>query len=308
MARKENGRREGMLSIHPLAEIFPPMPEEAFAALVADIRENGLREAIILHEGKVLDGRNRYLACLELGIEPITKLWDQRGDPLSYVVSKNLHRRHLSESQRAMVTAKIANMKHGGDRGNQHTGGKAPIGALAGEAVVSLKEAAEMMNVGERSANRARIVRAHGVPELQHAVTTGAVSVTAAAEIAQQPEEEQREIVERGETAIVDAAKTIRAQRPKQSRRRRRGWAGRSPQRLRADVWINLRDGLEHITSLPLPSEVVAIARAHDRTDLVDARLDRTIKWLDEFAQEWRCRCETAAPTAPLPAALPPSL
>jgi hypothetical protein len=105
-----------LLEIHPLAEIFPPMSDEGFAALVSDIRENGLREAIILHEGKVLDGRNRYRACTELGIEPITKPWDQRGDALDYVVSKNLHRRHLDDRQRAGVAAKIESFRHGGSR------------------------------------------------------------------------------------------------------------------------------------------------------------------------------------------------
>lgn len=58
------------------------MSDEAFADLVNDIRETGLREPIVLHEGRVLDGRNRYRACTEIGIEPITRPWDQRGDAL----------------------------------------------------------------------------------------------------------------------------------------------------------------------------------------------------------------------------------
>jgi hypothetical protein len=277
-----------LLEIHPLAEIFPPMSGEGFAALVADIRENGLREAVVLHEGKVLDGRNRCRACTELGIEPITKPWDQRGDPLSYVVSKNLHRRHLSESQRAMVTAKIANMKQGGDRGKA----KPPIGGFD-EATVSLKEAAEMMNVGERSANRARIVRAHGIPELQQAVEAGKVALWSAVEVAQEPQEKQQEIVMRGEKAIADAAKVIRAQKPLRSPRAKP--SGVSTQRMNADIWITLRDGLEKLTSLPLPGDVAAIARAHDKANFVDSRLDRAIKYLEEFHHEWRNRNQTAA-------------
>ena len=46
-------------------------------------------------------------------MNPETKEWDGRGSPLDYVVSKNLHRRHLSEAQRATVGAKIANMREG---------------------------------------------------------------------------------------------------------------------------------------------------------------------------------------------------
>jgi ParB-like chromosome segregation protein Spo0J len=264
-----------MLTIHPLAEIFPPMLDEAFAELVDDIRENGLREPIIVHEGQVLDGRNRYRACLELGIEPIIKPWDQRGSELSYVISKNLRRRHLSESQRAMVADKIANMKRGD---NQH----ASIEAC------SQNQAAKLMNVSRSSVRRAHIVRANGVPELQKAVEVGAVSVAAAAEIAQQAEKEQRQIVERGEKGIVDAARTIRVQRPKASRRRRRGRAARNPQRIRADIWIRLRDAIENLTGMPLPSDVVTIVRAYDRAGLLDMRLERSAQWLEAFIREWR--------------------
>ena len=113
---------------HPLAELFPMMEGEQFAGLVSDIRENGLREAIVLHEGKILDGRNRYAACVEVGVEPMTREWDQRGDALSYVVSKNLSRRHLDESQRAIVAAKITNMRNGGDRRSENF--SSPIGGV----------------------------------------------------------------------------------------------------------------------------------------------------------------------------------
>jgi hypothetical protein len=65
--------------------------------------------------------------CAEVGIERITKQWDQRGDSLSFVISKNLHRRHLNESQRAMVAAKIAPLKQGRPSENR------PIGPNMGE-------------------------------------------------------------------------------------------------------------------------------------------------------------------------------
>ena len=89
---------------------------EAFAAFVENIKANDLRESIVVFKGKILDGRNRYRACLEAGIEP--DFVDNRGNnPLNDVLSWNLHRRHLNESQRAWIEAKIANMPRGT---NQH--------------------------------------------------------------------------------------------------------------------------------------------------------------------------------------------
>jgi hypothetical protein len=94
------------LRFHPLADLFPLMEGTEFANLVADIR---LRQAIVLHEGMILDGRNRDRACREVGL-PIHPVLYDGDDPLAFVISQNLYRRHLNESQRAMIAAKLGNM------------------------------------------------------------------------------------------------------------------------------------------------------------------------------------------------------
>jgi N6-adenosine-specific RNA methylase IME4 len=112
-----------------------------------------------------------------------------------------LKRRHLSESQRAMVAAKLATMRQGARTD------LSPIGEM------SQARAAELLNVGKRSVERAADVRESGAPELVRAVETGAVSVSAAADVATLPAAEQSEIVARGEREILDAAKVIRARK-----------------------------------------------------------------------------------------------
>src|SRR5262249_45051901 len=94
------------IPFHPAADVFPLIPAAEFYQLVDDIKANGLQEPIVVHEGKILDGRNRYLASLEAGVEPTFAPF--RGDdPVAFVISANLRRRHLDESQRAMVAAKL---------------------------------------------------------------------------------------------------------------------------------------------------------------------------------------------------------
>ena len=198
-------RRKSALEFHPLADLFPLLEGQDFAELVDDIREHGLHEPIVVYEDKILDGRNRYRACLAAGIDPTFTAYTG-DDPVAYVVSLNLRRRHLDESQRAMVAAKLATLKLGD---NQHSEGL-PIG-----------RSSELLNVGERTVARAREVQEHGTPELVSAVERGAVSVSAAADVAALPAQEQREIVARGEREILRAAQEIRARKAEMRRAER---------------------------------------------------------------------------------------
>lgn len=104
------GRPVEIRGIHPAATLFPLMEGAELEELVADIRAHGLREEIVLFEGLVLDGRNRLRACELAGEKPRFIAWDGVGSPLAFVLSRNLHRRHLAESQRAIVAARAKEM------------------------------------------------------------------------------------------------------------------------------------------------------------------------------------------------------
>jgi hypothetical protein len=94
---------------HEAAGLFPMMTPCELDALAEDIRTNGLAEDIIIFKGKLLDGRNRLKACALAGVRPRFE-WLHDGDeiePVAYVLSKNLHRRHLTPEQRRRVIAAV---------------------------------------------------------------------------------------------------------------------------------------------------------------------------------------------------------
>jgi hypothetical protein len=95
------------LEAHPLAAIFPMMPDEELAELAEDIKVNGLIHPIVLDaEGLVVDGRNRLRACEIAEVEPRFERLNGH-DVIAFIVSANLARRNLSKSQKAMALAMI---------------------------------------------------------------------------------------------------------------------------------------------------------------------------------------------------------
>src|SRR5215831_9305 len=183
LQRKQELPKQQEYEFHPIANVFPLMKGDEFKQFKKDIKTNKLREPIVIYEGKILDGRNRYNACKELGL-PVdnARLLPAGTDPIAFVVSANVHRRHLNESQRAAIAAQLATFTHGGDRS------KAPIGALTDAA------AAKLLNVGERSVERAKTVLKEATPNIQALVKSGEVAVSAATKVVKLPKEKQAEL------------------------------------------------------------------------------------------------------------------
>ncbi len=219
---------DATLTFHPLAQIFPLMEGVSFRDLVEDIRVNGLREPVVLLDGKILDGRNRYRAAQAAQIGARFRTYDGK-DPLAFVISANLHRRHLDASQRAMIAAEVRRMVEGHSRGPQprpRSGDRYGDGremrplknpeskyaanrtanllrdqqvqeqriAAAGSRV-SAEQAGELFNVSSSSVRQATVVLEKGAPELVAAVRAGEAAVSSAAEVAALPLKQQRSIL-----------------------------------------------------------------------------------------------------------------
>lgn len=213
------------LELHPLCTLFPRLEGDEFQALKADIAANGQLQPIVLHDGMILDGGNRYRACVELGIEPLIadmNLGDY--DLLSYVISVNLVRRHLTQGQHAAIVAAATNWAETAQQGdNQYTHLMTPdwneeergparlpdlpaedrSGNLAGPQTVS--DRAAMAGVSERTQRMADKV-GKSDPELIKRVAHGEISLPQALK---QVEGKDRSAPEAGNQAAsprVDAA------------------------------------------------------------------------------------------------------
>jgi len=195
---------------HELARLFPPPTEAAYQEFKQDLRRHGQRAAILLVQGKIADGRCRFRACRELGIEPRVVEWDGQGSLLDLVVSLNLHRRHLSESQRAMVAARLEALFAEEARRRMQTGqAQDPVANLPQGR--SRDQAAALLSVSARSVCNAKKVLTAGAPELVEAVQQGKVKVSAAEKLVQWPREGQQVVLQEGEKAVQAKAKDLQS-------------------------------------------------------------------------------------------------
>ncbi len=191
------------LPAHPLAGLFPMLSDAEIAELADDICTYGQRVPIMVLDGQVLDGRNRLAACKFAEIEPSFELYEG-DDPLAFVLSHNLHRRHLTASQRAMVAAQIVDWETGI---NQHT---------AGSANLQTREAARRLSISERAVAAAKRIHDRGSAELVAAIHDGRVSVHAGEAISELEHAAQAEVLRAEEREIKRRAKEIRARQQRE--------------------------------------------------------------------------------------------
>jgi ParB-like chromosome segregation protein Spo0J len=173
------GRRTGVgeqVEFHPVANAFPLIEGEKFDEFAESIRVNGLRNPIWRHkDGRIIDGRNRYLACLKVGVEPRMKTFEGSDEELvPFVLTQNMDRRHLTDSQRAMAASELAKLEQGA---------RTDLQPSADLRKVSQPKAAEILDVSVRNVQKARRVTEAGVPELVEAVKKGKLSINRADEI-----------------------------------------------------------------------------------------------------------------------------
>lgn len=205
------------LPFHEAANIFPMIEGDAFEAFIENIRQLGQCEPIVLLDDKILDGRNRYRACCIADIPPKFVQADL-GDmsPVDYVLAHNLHRRHLSESQRAMVAVAVKEIEHQAAKerqqqaGHEHGRGK-PMANLP-QAIsrgAARDIAASKLNVSGRLVDEAAHITRNGCTELIEAAKRGDIKVSSAKRIAHLPPKEQREVLSQGAAAARQRASEI---------------------------------------------------------------------------------------------------
>lgn len=237
------------MEYHEAANIFP-LDEESLDSLAEDIRNSGQQVAIETMEGKILDGRRRWLACERAGVEPQFREV-KPADPIGYVVSLNLHRRQLTIGQKAMCAAKVKDLyeKQAKERQKRKPSGFVPANSPEQKKGDARDNAGKAFGIGGKSVDNATKVLKQAVPEVVQAVEEGRMNVSAGAKLSTQPEEEQRREAsqsEKGRSSKPSAKPP--AEEPEKPKREEEGG---QPKEIKGVGLIKANDAINILTRIP---------------------------------------------------------
>jgi len=169
---------------HPVSNLFPLISDDELRVLADDIKERGLQEPIWLHpdDQTIIDGRNRYLACRLIDVEPETRTWGKRGSLVSFVWGLNGLRRHLTSSQKATIAVEMLPIleQEAKDRQREH-GKTAPGKKSLSQKIDEVKGKASEQAAAITGTNRQYVSDAKTIkekaPEVYERVRAGEISI-----------------------------------------------------------------------------------------------------------------------------------
>lgn len=170
------------MEVHEYCRLFPEMTEQEFAELCTSVAQHGVRQPVIVHEGKIVDGRHRERAAMMVGKPVPYQEWDGQGSLLAFVVDLNLHRRSLTTGQRAAIAVEakdrlhaeyrersLANLKHSGKAFDR-------VIKIDNSTANAQSQAAAMMQVSAGYVHEAERIREQS-PETFEAVKSGRLTI-----------------------------------------------------------------------------------------------------------------------------------
>jgi transcriptional regulator with XRE-family HTH domain len=197
--------------------MIPPLSVEESAALEENLLRNGCRHALVVWNGVLVDGHNRYKICKKLGIPfrttPLERI-DSRESVIAWMIDNQLARRNLTAFQRIDLAAKKGDViaalaeKRKAAGTNQHS--SLPSDLTEGSAIDTRNEIAKAAGVSTGTMSKFKKIKESAVPEVIEKARSGEIKIDVAAQVATLPKDEQVALAAAGPDALKAAARDLR--------------------------------------------------------------------------------------------------
>jgi len=168
------------LNINPeLQRLIPPLTQEEFSQLTANVLAEGIRDPIITWNGTIVDGHNRYQIAQEHGLEYDTsKMYFKSLDECKeWMILNQFGRRNLSNYQRSLLALELEQVFKQRAKEKQKESGGAVIQKSEEPPIVAIKEVAKVANVSHDTIAKVKVIEAKANDEIKEQLRSGEVSI-----------------------------------------------------------------------------------------------------------------------------------
>jgi hypothetical protein len=256
------------ITINPaLQSYIDPLTASEYAALERSLLAEGCRDALVLWNGVLIDGHNRYAICTQHGIAFTTlenPSFESIEDVMLWIIDNHLARRSVSDFQRGVlalrkkeiVTTRIA----------QQTVSNPGSNSAQAHSAATREETAQLARLSNNTMVQIEKIQKAATPQLVQAVRSGTISINAAATVASLPEAEQLAAVAGGKKQLQQVAREVREQKTR----------ARAPKPLADEADAQMQDESKDESS-QLRAEIVALQKSNAALKAENAALEQRI-------------------------------
>lgn len=195
-------------------KLIPALTDEEYKQLKANILSEGIRDPLVLWNGYLVDGHNRYAIASEHGLDykTVNKDFKDSNAVKEWMILNQFGRRNLSAYQRSTLALQLedvfsakAKEKEVERKTTFQKSEKSNI-----EPINTIKEIAKVANVSHDTIAKVKKIQAVATPEVKAQLSTGELSINQAyqeikkEEKKEQKEQERKELAEIGKTKKID--------------------------------------------------------------------------------------------------------
>ena len=179
--------------------LIPPLSNEEYNQLEANILEEGIREPIITWNGFIIDGHNRYSIAQRFDVEYRTtsKHFANKESVKEWMILNQFGRRNLSNYQRSVLALELEEVFSKKAKEKQLSslkkGTSVPQISAKREPIETRKELSKVASVSHDTISKVKKIQAKAPEEVKAKLATGEVSINAAyKEIKKEEKKEER--------------------------------------------------------------------------------------------------------------------
>ena len=162
--------------------LIPALTKEEFKQLEQNCLDEGIREKILVWNGFIIDGHNRYEISLkwDLEIQTETKHFKDEEAVKEWMILNQFGRRNLSNYQRSVLALQLEEVFSKKAKENQIRKPNSVLPTLAKQNIDTRQELSKVANVSHGTLDKVKKIQEKATEEVKAKLSTGEVSINAA--------------------------------------------------------------------------------------------------------------------------------